>query len=150
MMRIPCCLAVIGLLLVPCAAAWAHHSYAAVDQTRRATVQGTVTTLEWTNPHVWVWIAVADSRGAMVPYAFESASPSELTRFFGWNKRVLTAGQPITVEYAPFRNGDHGGALQTITFADGRVLIGRSSPGGRGASPPPEAPVRPDAPKAGQ
>src|SRR5262245_9576865 len=137
MMRIRCCVAVIGLLLAPCAAAWAHHSYAAVDMSRRATVHGTVTTLEWTNPHVWVWIAVADERGAMVPYAFESVSPSELSRFFGWNKRVLTAGQAITVEYAPFRNGDHGGSLIAITFTDGRVLVGRLIPGAREASSAP-------------
>jgi len=143
MTRIRCGLALIGLVLAPCAAAWAHHSYAAVDTTRRATVHGTVTTLEWTNPHVWVWIAVADERGTMAPYAFESLSPSELTRFFGWNKHVLTAGQPITVEYAPFRNGDRGGALQTITFADGRVLIGRPRPAGRGADQNPDAPVKP-------
>jgi hypothetical protein len=73
-----------------------------------------------------------------------------LSRFLGWNKRVLTAGQPISVEYAPFRNGDHGGALIAITFADGRVLIGRVVPGGPGASPVPATPARPAAPKEGQ
>ena len=103
----------------------AHHSYAAMDMSARRTVQGTVTTLEWTNPHVWLWIAAADEKGATVPYAFESLAPSELTRFFGWNKRVLTAGQPVTIQYAPFRNGERGGALVTVTFADGRVLRGR-------------------------
>jgi hypothetical protein len=106
---------------------WAHHSYAAVDMTRRATVQGTVTTLEWTNPHVWLWIAV-DEKGTSAPYAFESLAPSELTRFFGWNKRVLTPGQLVTIAYAPFRNGERGGALVTVTFADGRVLPGRPVP----------------------
>jgi hypothetical protein len=107
------------------APASAHHSYAAVDMSARATVKGTVTTLEWTNPHVWLWIAAGDGQGATVPYAFESLAPSELTRFFGWNKRVIAPGQPVTIEYAPFRNGERGGALVTVTFADGRVLRGR-------------------------
>lgn len=106
----------------------AHHSYAAVDMSKRATVQGSVTTLEWTNPHVWLWIAVTDAKGASAPYAFESLAPSELTRFFGWNKRVVTPGQPVTIEYTPFRNGERGGALVTVTFADGRVLRGRPAP----------------------
>ncbi|MNC84872.1 hypothetical protein D3C83_04400 [compost metagenome] len=135
-----------ALWLAPCLTVWAHHSYAAVDMAKRATIRGTVTTLEWTNPHVWLWISAADERGVMVPYAFESLSPSELTRFFGWNKRVVTSGQQLTVEYAPFRNGDRGGALHTITFADGRTLRGRplfpaGGPGREGAAreAPPEA-----------
>jgi hypothetical protein len=118
---LPLVLALLGLPTV----ASAHHSYAAVDMRGRATVQGRVTALEWSNPHVWLWIAVTDEKGASVPYGFESLSPSELTRFFGWTKRVLTAGQPVTIAYAPFRNGERGGALMTITFTDGRVLLGR-------------------------
>jgi hypothetical protein len=113
--------------LNPSSPVTAHHSYAAVDMTRRATVQGTVTTLEWTNPHVWLWIAV-DEKGTSAPYAFESLAPSELTRFFGWNKRAVTPGQPVTISYAPFRNGERGGALVAVTFADGRVLPGRQAP----------------------
>jgi hypothetical protein len=149
MMSTSCRFVMIGLLLAPHATAWAHHSYAAVDTTRRATVQGTVTALEWTNPHVWVWIAVDDGPGATVPYAFESLSPSELTRFFGWNKRVLTPGQRITVEYAPFRNGDRGGALATITFTDGRVLAVRDRTG-RPVPIAKDPPVQPTAPKEPQ
>jgi hypothetical protein len=150
MTRRPSCLAVAVLLLAAHTVVRAHHSYAAVEMTKRATVQGTVMALEWTNPHVWVWIVVADGRGATVPYAFEATSPSELTRFFGWNKRVMTPGQPITVEYAPFRNGDHGGALQAITFADGRGGHGRSALGGRGTPAASERVVPPAAPKEGQ
>jgi hypothetical protein len=124
MLRTRNLLLVLALLSLP-TLAWTHHSYAAVDMAKRSTVQGTVTTLEWTNPHVWLWIGVTDEKGASAPYGFESASPSELTRFFGWNKRVLTPGQPVTIEFAPFRNGDRGGALVAVTFADGRVLSGR-------------------------
>ena len=122
-----------GLLIALWAAisagpAQAHHSYAAVDMSARATVKGTVTTLEWTNPHVWLWITVGDGKVGSAPYAFESLAPSELTRFFGWHKRVVTPGESVTIEYAPFRNGERGGALVMVTFADGRVLRGRPAP----------------------
>lgn len=100
----------------------AHHSNVAVDMTRRATVQGTVKTLEWTNPHVWLWIVGDDREGSSRTFAFETASPSELTRFFGWHRRILAAGDRVTVEYAPFRNGDPGGTLISLTLADGRVI----------------------------
>jgi hypothetical protein len=126
-MRITVALMVAMIAVAPSPPAWAHHSYAAVDMTRRTTVQGTVTALEWTNPHVWLWIAV-DEKGTSAPYAFESLAPSELTRFFGWNKRVVTPGQRVTILYAPFRNGERGGALVTVTFDDGRVLPGRPAP----------------------
>ena len=102
--------------------AWAHHSNVAVDMTRRATVQGTVKTLEWTNPHVWLWILSDELDGNARTFAFETSSPSELTRFFGWNRRIIAAGDRVTVEYAPFRNGQAGGSLVNLTLADGRAI----------------------------
>jgi hypothetical protein len=102
--------------------AWPHHSNVAVDISRRATVEGTVRTLEWKSPHVWLWIVSDDGGGKTLTFAFESSSPSELARFFGWNKRTLQPGDRVTVEYAPFRNGDNGGQLANLTFADGRRL----------------------------
>src|SRR5215204_3738745 len=109
-------------LLGPATAAWAHHTYAMYDQTRKLTVEGTVTVLEWTNPHIWVWVEVADGGGVQT-YGFESNAPSELTRFFGWTKRALTPGDKVTVDYSPLKSGRNGGALRTITFGDGRVLL---------------------------
>ena len=92
------------------------------DQTRKATIRGTVHALEWTNPHVWVWVSVVDAAGGTAIYGFESNAPSELVRFFGWSKNALDVGTSVTVEYSPLRSGRNGGALRTITFADGRVL----------------------------
>jgi hypothetical protein len=110
------------MVIVSSGAVAAHHSYAMFDQTRSLSVHGTVRALEWTNPHVWVWVDVADAAGASTPYGFESNAPSELARFFGWSKQSLTAGQLVTVDYAPLKSGRHGGALRTLTLADGRVL----------------------------
>jgi hypothetical protein len=129
----PRMLLVLALLVQP-AAASAHHSYAAVDTTRRLTVRGTVRALQWTNPHIWVWVDVTDDKGHTEPYGFESNAPSELTRFFGWTKRAVAPGDAVTVEYEPLRSGKHGGALVRVTFSDGRVLgTPRADP--RGAPP---------------
>src|SRR5215208_7468879 len=107
------------VLLAHTTAASAHHSYAMYDQTRKATVHGTVASLEWTNPHIWVWVAVDDGHGGTVLYGFESNAPSELSRFFGWHKRILNVGDAIRVDYSPLKSGNNGGTLRTITFADG-------------------------------
>ena len=115
-------LAATAILGTLCGTARAHHSYAMFDQTQTVTVQGTVHTLEWTNPHIWVWVNVKDAKGVVTTYGFESNAPSELTRFFGWDKRSLTAGQAVTVDFSPLKSGRPGGALRTITLADGRVL----------------------------
>jgi hypothetical protein len=115
-------LVVAAVLLGSPGVALGHHSYAMYDQTRRVTVQGTVHALEWTNPHIWVWVVVKGESGASTTYGFESNAPSELSRFFGWNKRALAVGESVTVEYSPLKSGRSGGALRTITCADGRVL----------------------------
>ena len=65
------------------------------DQDRRETLRGTVKSLEWTNPHVWVWIVRDGEPGSNVTYGFETNAPSELSRFYGWNKRILTAGDKV-------------------------------------------------------
>lgn len=107
----------------------AHHSYAMFDQAQRLSIEGTVRAVEWTNPHVWVWVDVDDGKGGVVPYGFEAQAPSELQRFFGWTKTSLKSGDRVTVHYAPLRSGKNGGALRTLEMADGRELLtGRSNP----------------------
>lgn len=140
-------LLVVAVLAVPTAAA-AHHSYAMFDQAKSLTVRGTVHALEWTNPHIWVWVVVKDASGGSATYGFESNAPSELSRFFGWSKRALTVGETVTVEYAPLKSGRNGGALRTITCADGRVLrTPRSNPEYTTGRPPSTAPASPADPK---
>src|SRR5215207_5588695 len=139
------------LILVMFLLSWretfAHHSYAMFDQTRKVTVRGTVHALEWTNPHVWVWLSVKDAAGALTIYGFETNAPSELTRFFGWHKRVLSAGEPVEVDFSPLKSGRPGGALRTITFADGRALrTPRSNPEYRTGPPAAGAPGQPARP----
>jgi hypothetical protein len=109
--------------------AFAHHSYAMYDQRKQVFIEGTVRTLEWTNPHIWVWVDVDDGKGGRIPYGFEAQAPSELQRFFGWSRTSLKSGDRVRVQYGPLRSGKNGGVLQTITFPDGRKLLTpRSNP----------------------
>ena len=110
------------LLMCASVRAAAHHSYSMFDQTKMLTLAGTVRAVEWSNPHVWVWLDVDDGKGGSTAWGFETNAPSELVRFFGWTKNSLNAGEKVTVTYAPLRSGRIGGALRTLTFADGRTL----------------------------
>jgi hypothetical protein len=103
--------------------ALAHHSFAMFDNTRTETITGTVYTFEWSNPHAWLWIDVDDGKGNDVKWGFEAAAPSEMSRS-GWNKRILTPGEKVTVEYRPLKDGRPGGSLGKVTKSDGTVIGG--------------------------
>jgi hypothetical protein len=105
--------------------ALAHHSYAVFDLKKRLTVAGTVAKLEWTNPHSYLWVYVPrpGSPKEYDLYGFENGSPTNMTRY-GWTKSVLKAGDRVSIEYAPLKDGRHGGHLARVTVADGRVLLG--------------------------
>lgn len=113
----------------------AHHTYAVFDLRKQMTVAGTVAKFEWTNPHSYLWVYVPrpGSPKEYDLYAFENGSPTNMTRQ-GWTKSVLKAGDRISIDYAPLKDGRHGGHLLRVTFADGRVLRGDLlAPGGQGA-----------------
>ena len=127
-------------LLASAGTASAHHSYAMFDLTREVTVHGTVTALEWTNPHVWLWITDG-APGSQTTYGFETLSPGELRRFFGWQKTSLAVGEQVSVAYAPLRSGKSGGAIKSLTLADGRVFtLFRGPPSHPAAAGPPAGP----------
>jgi len=113
---------ILTALLSGASATQAHHSYAMFDATRAETIHGRVRAVEWTNPHVWIWVDQDVTAQAPIAWGFETVSPGELIRFFGWSSSSLKIGEEITVVYAPLRSGRKGGALQGITLSDGRVL----------------------------
>jgi uncharacterized protein DUF6152 len=119
-------IAAIALLATP---AWAHHSYAMFDGSKTLTVKGTVAKLEWMNPHVFVWVYVPNPAGkdGYDLYAFENGSPNVLTRI-GWTKATLAAGDRISVEFWPLKDGRHGGHFLKATLASGQVLYGAGGP----------------------
>ena len=109
--------------------AYAHHSYAMFDTTQHLTVTGTVRNLEWASPHVWLWIEVSDGKGGSVPYGFETVSPAQIERDYGWKKNVLQVGDKVTVDFAPLKSGKNGGELEKVTLENGKVLATRFSKG---------------------
>jgi hypothetical protein len=102
-------------------AAYAHHSFAAFDITKQQTVTGTVNKVEWTNPHIWLWIDVPNAKGGVDTFGFEGMSPNFLERR-GWRRTTLKAGDKITVNFRPMRDGSKGGMFMTGQMATGKTL----------------------------
>jgi hypothetical protein len=119
-----------GLVLgaLAAGAAHAHHSFALFDHNNKVTVSGTVTKFDWTNPHVFIVLAVPDGSNTK-QYTVECASPNVLTRV-GWKYSDIKVGDKVTLLVNPLRSGQPGGMLEQATLADGRVLSDGNPPGG--------------------
>jgi hypothetical protein len=106
--------------------AWvhAHHSFDAVfDLNQPVEVIGTVTKVEWTNPHVWFYVTV-DSRSADdEEWALEMGSPNALIRR-GWTHQSLRVGSEVTVRGAKARDGSNQAAALSVRLATGEELFG--------------------------
>lgn len=128
-------LSVQGAATVP---AFAHHSFGRYDMTKKATIEGVVIRYEWSNPHCWLFVDVADADGKPVTHGFEMSSVGEMVRR-GWAKTSLKAGDKVKVDYHPVRDGRPAGLLMSAYGADGK-LIGKPIRGGEGerseSSPP--------------
>jgi hypothetical protein len=107
----------------------AHHSFAAFDMTGQKTVTGVVKKVDWTNPHIWIWIDVTNEAGAVETYAFEGMTPNFLSRR-GWTRSTVQPGMKFTVTFRPMRDGKPGGMFMTGTLADGKVLTMMGGEGG--------------------
>jgi hypothetical protein len=110
--------------------ATAHHSYAMFDQTQQLSVSGTVATLEWRNPHVYIWLYVPSpaTEGSYELYGFENASPNVLSRA-GWSTSTLERGETLTVTYFPLKDGRRGGHFIRGTRPNGSSVAGLGGPG---------------------
>jgi hypothetical protein len=115
-------------------AAVAHHSTAMFEPEKRVTLTGTVTEFQWTNPHAWIQVAVADADGKSADWSFECGSPNTLSRQ-GWKPSTLKPGDAVTIVANPMKDGTNAGLMFTVTLADGRVL----GPGAQAAASPPPA-----------
>src|ERR1041385_2930769 len=94
--------------ILVCAPLLAHHSFAMFDAVNRITLEGTVTKFEWTNPHAYIELDVADPSGGVKHYTIECASPNVLTRV-GWKFNELKTGDRVTLLVNPLKNGKNGG-----------------------------------------
>jgi len=98
----------------------AHHSFAMFDNEKTITVSGTLTEFEWTNPHCWLHIAVTDATsGRTVDWAFEMGSIGQIAAQ-GWKADTVKAGDKITIEAHPMKDGSRGGQYMAAKLSDGR------------------------------
>jgi len=106
------------------ATARAHHAFAAVfDRDDPVDLAGTVTRVEWMNPHVWFYIDVKSSDGNVENWGLEMGSPNTLVRR-GWRSSTLTVGTPVKVLGYRAKDGSTRGAVETVTLDSGVQLFG--------------------------
>lgn len=102
----------------------AHHAFSSVfDPATSVDLTGTVTKVEWTNPHIWFYIDVVDEAGNVVNWGFEMGSPNTLVRR-GWSHDSLGVGDVVVVAGALARDGTNRAAVRSVTLATGERLFG--------------------------
>jgi len=122
-------LAVWTAAAVPAAAPAAHHAFSAeFDQETPVNLEGTVTKMEWINPHAWIHIDVVTEDGATQSWAIEAGAPNGLIRR-GFTRDSLPVGTKIQVAGYRAKDGANRANGSSITFEDGRKLfVGGSNP----------------------
>ena len=115
--------AALGLLAA--APAIAHHSVdAEFDRTKPVEIKGTVTKVEWMNPHIWIYLDVKDANGKIAKWQFEGGAPNSLRRN-GVKRSALKEGDTITIKGVMAKAGANTGHASTVTFADGHSAFAR-------------------------
>ena len=133
-----CLCGVIAIIWVSAAPVAAHHSFGAeYDANQPITLTGVLTKIEWTNPHSFFYMDVADKNGKVANWKFEGYGPGVLYRL-GWKKDVtMKIGDRITVTGWRARDGSNWAHSREITFHDGKKLMfGPPSGTGDGGSAP--------------
>ncbi len=96
----------------------AHHATTMFDHAKVVTVTGTVKEVHWTNPHVGIYVEVAQDGQAPALWVLEMTSPGNLVRSGGWTRTSVKPGDKVVVDMSPLRDGKKGGALKKITLTD--------------------------------
>jgi hypothetical protein len=100
----------------------AHHSEAAeYDSTKPVEVTGTLSKVEWENPHVWFYVDVTEG-GKVTTWGFSTQPPGALMRR-GITKDALKIGAVVNVEGIRARDGSNNGSMRRMTFADGTQVL---------------------------
>jgi Family of unknown function (DUF6152) len=101
----------------------AHHSFAAeFDGSKPVTLTGTVTKMDWINPHAWLHLDVKGPDGKTVSWAVEGGAPNSLLRR-GWNKNSVPAGTTVTVQGFRARDGSNRANGRDVTLPNGKKLF---------------------------
>ena len=117
----------------------AHHSFAAEYDTKKPIeLTGTVTSIEWVNPHAWIHLDVKDETGKVTSWNFELGSPNLLLRN-GWRKDTIKPGDMITVAGSAAKDGSNLANARTVKTLDGKRVFNAGSSGEPGAPGAPQA-----------
>ena len=123
MLKSAAALIVVGIVSMPVLRLSAHHSFAAeFDQTKPITLRGTVTKVERTNPHGWLYLDVTEPNGAVNNWAIETNAPAALARR-GMTKETLAIGTEVKIQGFRAKDGSRMVNGTTLTFPDGRDLF---------------------------
>jgi len=104
-----------------------HHAFSSeFDATKPVRLQGTLTKIEWINPHAWIHVDVKTPKGAIESWMIEAGTPNALVRR-GFSKQSLAAGTPVIIDGYQAIDGSRKANGRDMTFADGRKLFMGSS-----------------------
>lgn len=122
---------VLGVALLLPHTVTGHHSFdAEFDRNKPLTLKGSVTRVDWGNPHIWVFMDVKDETGKVSNWGVEGGAPNALFRN-GWRKDSLKVGDSVTVEGFRARDGSQRANANRVTLPDGRRVFAGSSAGGQ-------------------
>jgi hypothetical protein len=119
---------VVAILLLASAPARAHHSFAMFDGSKETKMMGTVKDFQWTNPHVFVDLLVANESGQVTSWSLQMNGVAGYARR-GWTRDTIKPGDKVTVVIHPLKSGEPGGSLMVIVLPSGRTLcVGADEP----------------------
>ena len=129
-MKLPTLVALVAVLVLP-GSLFAHHGRGATyDMKTRVTLKGSVSRIEWRNPHVVIYMDVTEPDGRVVTWGFENAGVSQLAQA-GYHRNTLKLGQEITAIVNPAANGAPMSIVVKVILADGSEIMSRET----GANP---------------
>ena len=104
-------------------AAWSHHSLAAeFDEKKPVNFTGTFTSIDWRNPHAWIYLDVKEEGGATAKWQCELGSPNQMTRA-GWKPNDAKVGDELIVDGLLAKDGSKTCSTRNVKFKDGRTLF---------------------------
>ena len=118
------------IVLLSASSAGAHHNFRSeFDINAPFAVTGTVTKVEWTNPHAWFYVDVKEDKGVVANWALEMGSPNALMRA-GWKRTSMSAGDAVSVDgYKSWDRKNTGNARSVVLTKTGQRLFAASSAG---------------------